>query len=214
MYSLIALKDLCKHGLAIDRAADLDGARQATAMLVGRDIERMDAAACRRAGMESLSENAVDGFIAPIFYYALLGLPGLVLFKVVSTMDSMVGFKTPRYRYFGWCGARLDDVLNFFARALDVCIDDCGRVFFCRIVRRARPLWLGGSSTRSFQGQILGGAKQPRPARSSGDWLALFGRMGCRLRTCGWVLKTTRKVAGPRIYAACAYLSLLLACLA
>ena len=118
LYSLIALKDLCKHGLAIDRAADLDGARQATAMLVGRDIERMDAAACRRAGMESLSENAVDGFIAPIFYYALLGLPGLVLFKVVSTMDSMVGFKTPRYRYFGWCGARLDDVLNFLPARL------------------------------------------------------------------------------------------------
>ena len=118
LYSLIALKDLCKHGLAIDRAADLDGARQATAMLVGRDIERMDAAACRRAGMESLSENAVDGFIAPIFYYALLGLPGLVLFKVISTMDSMVGFKTPRYRYFGWCGARLDDVLNFLPARL------------------------------------------------------------------------------------------------
>ena len=118
LYSLIALKDLCKHGLAIDRAADLDSARQATAMLVGRDIERMDAAACRRAGMESLSENAVDGFITPIFYYALLGLPGLVLFKVVSTMDSMVGFKTPCYRYFGWCGARLDDVLNFLPARL------------------------------------------------------------------------------------------------
>ena len=118
LYSLIALKDLCKHGLAIDRAADLDGARQAAAMLVGRDIDKMDAAACRRAGMESLSENAVDGFIAPIFYYALLGLPGLVLFKVISTMDSMVGFKTPRYRCFGWCGARLDDVLNFLPARL------------------------------------------------------------------------------------------------
>ena len=118
LYSLIALKDLCKHGLAIDRAADLDGARQATAMLVGRDIDKMDVAACRRAGMESLSENAVDGFIAPIFYYALLGLPGLVLFKVISTMDSMVGFKTLRYRYFGWCGARLDDVLNFLPARL------------------------------------------------------------------------------------------------
>ncbi|MYF91270.1 MAG: cobalamin biosynthesis protein, partial [Gemmatimonadetes bacterium] len=58
------------------------------------------------------------GFISPIFYYALLGLPGLVLFKVVSTMDSMVGFKTPRYRYFGWCGARLDDVLNFLPARL------------------------------------------------------------------------------------------------
>ena len=56
--------------------------------------------------------------LAPIFYYALLGLPGLVLFKVISTMDSMVGFKTPRYRCFGWCGARLDDVLNFLPARL------------------------------------------------------------------------------------------------
>ena len=116
LFSLIALKDLVKHGMAIDRSAlsgDVDKTRQATSMLVGRDTSVMDAAACRRAGMESLSENAVDGFVSPIFWYALLGLPGIVLFKVISTMDSMVGFKTPQYFYFGWCGARLDDVLNF-----------------------------------------------------------------------------------------------------
>ena len=118
LFSLIALKDLCKHGLAIERAADLDGARRATSMLVGRDTSVMDAAACRRAGMESLSENAVDGFVSPIFWYAILGLPGIVLFKVISTMDSMVGFKTPPYFYFGWCGARLDDVLNFIPARL------------------------------------------------------------------------------------------------
>jgi len=116
LFSLIALKDLCKHGLAIDRAAeagDMEQTRYATSMLVGRDTSVMDEAACRRAGMESLSENAVDGFVSPIFGYALLGLPGIVLFKVISTMDSMVGFKTPLYFYFGWCGARLDDVFNF-----------------------------------------------------------------------------------------------------
>jgi len=121
LFSLIALKDLCKHGLAIDRAAqagDLDSARQATSMLVGRDTRVMDVAACRRAGMESLSESAVDGFVSPIFWYAILGLPGIVLFKVISTMDSMVGFKTPRYLYFGWCGARLDDVFNFIPARL------------------------------------------------------------------------------------------------
>jgi adenosylcobinamide-phosphate synthase len=73
----------------------------------------MDAGACRRAVIESLSENLTDGFVSPVFWYALLGLPGLVLFKVVSTMDSMVGFKTPLYLRFGWCGARLDDVLNY-----------------------------------------------------------------------------------------------------
>ena len=63
---MIALKDLCKHGLDIDRAADTDGARRAVSQLVGRDTDTMDAAACRRAGMESLSENAVDGFISPL----------------------------------------------------------------------------------------------------------------------------------------------------
>ena len=113
IFSMIALKDLCKHGMAIDRAVDPDGARRAVSMLVGRDTDMMDAAACRRAGMESLSENAVDGFVSPVFWYAVLGLPGIVFFKVISTMDSMVGFRTPRYRYFGWCGARLDDVLNY-----------------------------------------------------------------------------------------------------
>ncbi|MXY49274.1 MAG: cobalamin biosynthesis protein CobD [Gemmatimonadetes bacterium] len=112
IYSMVALRDLCRHGMAIDRAGDLDGARRAVSMLVGRDTSAMDAAACRRAGMESLSENAVDGFIAPVFWYALLGLPGIVLYKVISTMDSMVGYRTPRYLRFGWCGARLDDLFN------------------------------------------------------------------------------------------------------
>lgn len=118
IYSMVALRDLCRHGLAIDRAGDLEGARRAVSMLVGRDTSAMDAAACRRAGMESLSENAVDGFIAPLFWYALLGLPGILLYKVISTMDSMVGYRTPRYAAFGWCGARLDDLFNLIPARL------------------------------------------------------------------------------------------------
>ena len=118
IYSMVALRDLCRHGMAIDRAGDLEGARRAVSMLVGRDTSAMDAAACRRAGMESLSENAVDGFIAPLFWYALLGLPGIVLCKVISTMDSMVGYRTPRYLRFGWCGARLDDLFNLLPARL------------------------------------------------------------------------------------------------
>jgi adenosylcobinamide-phosphate synthase len=81
--------------------------------LVGRDTDRMDAGACRRAAVESLSENLTDGFVSPVFWYVLAGVPGLVLFKIVSTMDSMVGYKTPRYLQFGWCGARLDDLMNY-----------------------------------------------------------------------------------------------------
>jgi adenosylcobinamide-phosphate synthase len=78
----------------------------------------MDGEACRRAAIESLSENLVDGFVSPIFWYVLLGAPGIVLFKVASTMDSMVGYKTPRYLKFGWCGARLDDLLNLLPARL------------------------------------------------------------------------------------------------
>lgn len=116
LYSLLALGDLLHHVRRIEsavRAGDLAGARLAVTALVGRDTERMDAGACRRAAVESLSENLTDGFVSPLFWYVLAGLPGLVLFKVVSTMDSMVGYKTPRYLRFGWCGARLDDAMNY-----------------------------------------------------------------------------------------------------
>ena len=115
LYSLLALGDLLAHGAAVDRAAtggDLPAARRAVARLVGRDVDRMDSGACRRAAIESLAENLVDGVVSPIAWYAVLGVPGLVLCKVVSTMDSMVGYRTPRYLRFGWCGARLDDVMQ------------------------------------------------------------------------------------------------------
>ncbi|MGA3349585.1 MAG: adenosylcobinamide-phosphate synthase CbiB [Candidatus Sulfotelmatobacter sp.] len=115
-YSCLALHDLVRHAWAVETAArrgDLDGARTSISKLVGRDTDRMDIAACRRAAIESLSENLTDGFVSPLSWYVVAGLPGLVLFKVVSTMDSMVGYKTPRYLKFGWCGARLDDLMNF-----------------------------------------------------------------------------------------------------
>ncbi len=116
LYSLLALGDLLRHVWRVEDALtrkDLGAARRAAAMLVGRDTDRMDPAACRRAAIESMSENLVDGFVSALFWYGLTGLPGLLTFKVVSTMDSMVGFRTARYRRFGWCGARLDDAMNF-----------------------------------------------------------------------------------------------------
>jgi adenosylcobinamide-phosphate synthase len=116
LYSLLALGSLLTHGWQVEsalRRGDLTAARLAVARLVGRDTERMCAGACRRAAIESLSENLTDGFTSALFWYLVAGLPGLVLFKVVSTMDSMVGYRTPRYLHFGWCGARLDDLMNF-----------------------------------------------------------------------------------------------------
>jgi adenosylcobinamide-phosphate synthase len=116
LYSMLALGDLLRHVWAVERALErgtLADGREAISRLVGRDTDRMDAGACRRAAVESLSESLTDAFNSPLFWYVLLGLPGVVLFKVVSTMDSMVGYKTPRYLRFGWCGARTDDVMNW-----------------------------------------------------------------------------------------------------
>jgi adenosylcobinamide-phosphate synthase len=116
LYSLLALGDLLQHVWRIERAVrdnDLPRARSAVSAIVGRDTANMDAAACRRAAVESLSESLTDGFVSPLLWYVIGGIPGIVVFKVVSTMDSMVGYKTPRYLQFGWCGARLDDVMNY-----------------------------------------------------------------------------------------------------
>ncbi len=123
-YSLFALGDLVKHGKRIANATanattnaatkgNLDLARISTAMLVGRDTDKMDAPACNRAAVESIAESLVDGVLSPLFWFSVAGLPGLVLFKIASTMDSMVGYKNDRYVHFGWFGARLDDVMNY-----------------------------------------------------------------------------------------------------
>ena len=116
LYTMLALGDLMHHVWRIEsavRSGDLARARTAVSALVGRDTDHMDDGACRRAAVESLSENLTDGLVSPVFWYVLLGLPGILLFKVVSTMDSMVGYKTPHYLRFGWCGARLDDAMNY-----------------------------------------------------------------------------------------------------
>jgi len=121
LYSLIALGDLLRHAWRVEFALSnqsLAAARLAVAMLVGRDVDRMDEAACRRATIESMSENLPDGFVSPLFWYVVAGLPGLVAFKVASTMDSMIGYKTRQYRQFGWCGARVDDLMNYLPARL------------------------------------------------------------------------------------------------
>jgi adenosylcobinamide-phosphate synthase len=121
VYSLLALGDLLHHVWRIESAVRrnaIDGARRAVGALVGRDTDRLDGAACRRAAVESLSENLTDGFVSPVCWYIAGGVPALVLFKIVSTMDSMVGYKTADYLRFGWCGARLDDLMNYLPARL------------------------------------------------------------------------------------------------
>lgn len=116
LWSLIALGDLIKHSKKVAQAAeqnDLPTAKKSVRMLVGRNTDKMKIHDCCRATIESVSENLTDGVLSPIFYYILFGFPGIIFFKVVSTMDSMVGYKSEKYLKFGWCSARMDDILNY-----------------------------------------------------------------------------------------------------
>lgn len=120
-WPLVAARSLDQHLRAVARplaAGDLAGARAATAMIVGRDVTRADAPALARASLESLSENASDGIIAPLFWAALVGLPGIAAYKAINTMDSMIGHRTPRHADFGMVAARLDDAVNLIPARL------------------------------------------------------------------------------------------------
>ena len=116
VYWMLALRNLLDHGRAVQAAAssrDVVRARVATGQFVARDTQSLDIAACSRAAIESLSENLTDGYVSPLVWYVVAGIPGIVLFKVFSTLDSMVGNKSERYLRFGWFSARTDDVLNW-----------------------------------------------------------------------------------------------------
>ena len=112
---LVAQRSLYEHVAAVAEALDAGGlgaGRNAVRRIVGRDPMSLDTHGVARAAIESLAENFSDGVVAPVFWYLLLGLPGLFAYKMANTLDSMVGHRTPRYRSFGWAAARLDDVLN------------------------------------------------------------------------------------------------------
>ena len=117
---LLAQKSLVEHVRAVATALrrSLPEGRAAVAMIVGRDTAAMTEADVARAAIESAAENLSDGVVAPVFWYLLLGLPGIVAYKLVNTADSMIGHMTPRYREFGWASARLDDVLNLIPARL------------------------------------------------------------------------------------------------
>jgi len=110
------IKEVRKVFLALDRS--LEEGRAQVARIVGRDTSELSAQEVRTAALETLAENLSDGVIAPLFWLMLLGTPGMLAYKMVNTLDSMIGYHTERYRQFGCWAARIDDVANYIPARL------------------------------------------------------------------------------------------------
>nr|WP_249815324.1 MULTISPECIES: adenosylcobinamide-phosphate synthase CbiB [unclassified Bradyrhizobium] len=172
-WPLVALRSLHDHVAAVAKplqAGDIAGAREAVARIVGRDPAALDDAGIARAAIESLAENASDGIVAPVFWGALFGLPGILGYKAINTLDSMIGHRTERHETFGWAAARIDDVANFVPARLT------GFLFVLLAPRRAEAL---SCMTRD--------ARRHRSPNAGWPEAAMAGALGVRL-------------SGPRIY--------------
>ena len=115
VYLAIGWQSLLQHAQAVSQPlarGDIDGARSAVAMLVSRDTATMTPPQVAAAATESVLENGADGALSAIFWYCLAGLPGLVAYRLVNTLDAMWGYRNARYADFGWASARCDDLLN------------------------------------------------------------------------------------------------------
>lgn len=110
------IREVCMVFKAIDQG--LPEARKQLARIVGRDTSELSAQEIRTAALETLAENLSDGVIAPMFWFALLGLPGMMAYKMVNTLDSMIGYKNERYINFGRAAARIDDTANYIPARL------------------------------------------------------------------------------------------------
>jgi adenosylcobinamide-phosphate synthase len=145
---------LAEEGTAMARAldaGDLEGARARLPHLCGRDPANLDLAGMARASVESIAENTSDAVVAPLVWGALIGVPGLLAYRAVNTLDAMVGYRSGRYRRFGWAAARLDDVVNLVpSRAAAALTTLCA------------PL-VGGSARGAWQAWRRDAAAHPSP---------------------------------------------------
>lgn len=159
-YSCLALKDLCKHAEPIAETlarSDLTQARTELQKIVGRDTANLNPEGVARGAVESVAENFVDGILSPMFWYSLIalfshlfgcpapaaaGVVGMLAFKTISTLDSMVGYRHDHYLLFGRPAARLDDLANFFPARLALIILSIGAVF------SGEKAWAGWKTSR------------------------------------------------------------------
>jgi adenosylcobinamide-phosphate synthase len=179
--TLLASRSLYEHVCDVAAAletGDLDSGRRAVSRIVGRDPEALDIHGVACAAIESLAENASDGVVAPVFWFALLGLPGLAAYKAINTADSMIGHRTPRHEAFGWAAARLDDLVNLPASR-----------FTALLFALAAPLQK--ASARAALRAVIRDAGHHRSPNAGWPEAAMAGALGLKLagpRTYGGVL--------------------------
>lgn len=176
---LIAQNSLYRHVAAVATAFDAGGlaaARRAVSLIVGRDPDSLDEAGVCRAAIETTAENFSDGVVAPAFWFALLGLPGLAAYKAVNTADSMIGHLSERHRDFGWAAARFDDLVNLVPARLSGLA-----------IALAAPL--AGGSIRGALRSMRRDARLHRSPNAGWPEAAMAGALGLAL-------------AGPRRYGA------------
>jgi len=172
-WPFVALRSLYDHVADVAQplhAGDIEGARLAVAKVVGRDPAMLDDAGVARAAIESLAENTSDGVVAPLFWGALLGLPGIIGYKAVNTLDSMIGHRTARHEQFGWAAARIDDIANFIPARIT------GGLFALLAPRPSEALRC-----------MIADARRHRSVNAGWPEAAMAGALGVRL-------------SGPRIY--------------
>lgn len=176
--TLLAQRSLYRHVADVAHALEgdgLDAARNAVSHIVGRTPGQLDEPGVARAATESLAENFADAVVAPVFWFMVLGLPGMVACKMINTADSMIGHRSERYRAFGWAAARLDDLMNLVPARLGAMFLACAAVT------------VGGASVRSALRAVWRDARRHRSVNAGWPEAAMAGALGFRL-------------AGPRAY--------------
>jgi adenosylcobinamide-phosphate synthase len=170
-WTVLGGRSLAREGMALAdelAAGDLPAGRRRLPNLCGRDPSHLDASGLARAGVESLAENTSDAVVGPLVWGALLGLPGLVGYRAINTLDAMVGHRSARYERFGSAAARLDDAANLMPSRLTAAL-----------TAAMAPL-VGGSSRRAWRTWLRDGHRHPSP--NSGQCEAAFaGALSVRL---------------------------------